>query len=77
MAIEMKREQNRVSIDPKRLLELGNRAQKVVDLIRQMDSIFPNNRGYHDKVCIMAAIQDAYFQGVKDVSCGEVVGVTK
>ena len=51
-------------VDMQNLKELKERADKVIDLWKLMNEIFPDTKTEdHLRIAIMAAIQDATYQG--------------
>ncbi len=51
-----------------KLQQLRNRAEKVVELIKKMNAVFPNYPEENTILVIMGCIQDAYKQGACDAS---------
>lgn len=52
--------------DDDNLLALRKRAEKGLELIKNMDELFPNNKDEHIILVLMASITDAYKEGRKE-----------
>ncbi|GAG69394.1 unnamed protein product [marine sediment metagenome] len=66
--MELNKNEKSYMYNPDKLKFVVNRVNKAVNLIKELDNTFPNNKGEHIALVMIACINDAYKQGAKDTT---------